>query len=153
MKTAETFLKNHPKITTIITGMLSRDKRYFFRRGKINETNMILKAKCNNLPQTYFMNQEDDCVKSDLILDKNLYYKYFLHLVETGNEKFSKTIYLFLKQFLTEYRHPSSSPSFLCPSAPSLHSISLSSPSLPSSLVSPPPPDLLLPSSTAVFLL
>ena len=121
MKIAETFMKNHPKITTVITGMLQRDKTYSFRQAKIDETNKILKAKCKNLPQTYFMDQDDDWVKSDLILDENLFYKDFLHLAETGNEKFSKTICLFLKQFLTEFRHPSSSsPSFLCSSAHSL---------------------------------
>ena len=80
MKIAETFMKNHPKITTIITGMLPRDKTYSFRQAKIDETNKILKAKCKNLPQTYFMDQDDDWVKSDLILDKSLYYKDFLHL-------------------------------------------------------------------------
>ena len=30
MKIAETFMKNHPKINTIITGMLQRDKTYSF---------------------------------------------------------------------------------------------------------------------------
>ena len=93
-------------------------------------------------------------IGSRVILDENLYYKDILHLAEFGNEKISKTICLFLKQFLTEFRHPSSSStSFLCPSAPSLLSSLLSSPSLPSSLVSPPPSDLLLPSSTAIYLL
>ena len=126
MKIAETFMKNHPKITTIITGMLPRDKTYSFRRAKIDETKKILKAKCKNLSQTYFMDQDDDWVKGDLILDENLYYKDFLHLARTGNEKFSKTIWFFLKQFLTEFRHPSlSSPSFLCPSTYSLLSPSL----------------------------
>ena len=38
------------------------------------------------------MDQDDDRVKSDLKLDENLYYKDFLHLAESGNEKFSKTI-------------------------------------------------------------
>ena len=52
-------------------------------------------------------------------------------------EKFSKTICLFLKQFFTESRHPppSSSSSFLCSLAPSLLSLSLTSPPLSSSLV------------------
>ena len=88
-------MKNHPNITTIITGMLPRDKTYSFRRAKIDETNKILKAKCKNLSQTYFMDQDDDWVKGDLILDENLYYKDFLHLARTGNEKFSKTIWFF----------------------------------------------------------
>ena len=69
MKIAETFMKNKPKITTIITGMLPRDKTYSFRRAKIDETNNILKVKYRNLPQTYFVEQDDDWVKSDLTLD------------------------------------------------------------------------------------
>ena len=72
MKIAEKFMKNHPKITTIITGMLPRNKAYFFRRAKIVETNKILKSKCKNLPQTCFMDQDDDWVNGDLTLDKNL---------------------------------------------------------------------------------
>ena len=60
MKIAKTFMKNQPKMTTIITGMLPRDKKYSFRRDKIDETNNILKAKCMNLPQTYFVEQDDD---------------------------------------------------------------------------------------------
>ena len=42
MKIAETFMKNHPKINTIIAGMLPRDKTYSFRRAKIDETIEIL---------------------------------------------------------------------------------------------------------------
>ena len=60
MKIAETFMKNQTKITTIITGILPRDKTYSFRRAKIDETNNILKAKCMHLPQTYFVEQDDD---------------------------------------------------------------------------------------------
>ena len=41
------------------------------------------------------MDQDGNWVKSNLILDENLYYKDFLHLAETGNETFSKTIYYF----------------------------------------------------------
>ena len=97
IKIAEAFMKNHPKRTTILTGMLPRGKTYSFWRAKIDETNKLLKAKCKDLTVTYFMDQDDDLVKSDLILDENLYYKDFLHLAETGNKKFSKTICLFLK--------------------------------------------------------
>ena len=50
-----------------------------------------------NFPQTYFVEQDDDWIKSDLTLDENLYYKDFLHLAESGNVKFSKTICIFLK--------------------------------------------------------
>ena len=56
-----------------------------------------------------FMDQDYDWVKSDLTLDGNFHYKDFLHLGESGNDKFSKNICLFFKQFLTELRHPSPS--------------------------------------------
>ena len=95
-------------VDQIIVGMLPWDKTYSFRRAKMDEANNTLKAKCMNLPQTNFMDQDHDWVKSDLALDENLYYKDFLHLAESANEKFSKTICLFLKQFLTEFRYPSS---------------------------------------------
>ena len=78
--------------------MLPRDKMYSFQRTKIDEANQLLKTKCKNLPQTYFMDQNGDWVNSDMVLNKNFYYKDFLYLVETGNEKFSKSICLFLKQ-------------------------------------------------------
>ena len=42
MKIAETFMKNHPKITTIITGMLPRDKTYSFRRNARTSRKHIL---------------------------------------------------------------------------------------------------------------
>ena len=66
-----------------------------FRRTKIDATNQILKAECNNLPQTYFMDQEDDWVKSNMVSNESFFYKDFFHLVETGNENFSKSIFLF----------------------------------------------------------
>ena len=95
------------------------------------------------------MDQDNDWVKSDMMLNENCYCKDFLHLVETANEKFPKSICLILKQFFTESKHPPSlSPSScLCPSATSFLSPSLSSPPLLSSLVSPPPSSLRPPSA------
>ena len=89
IKIAETFIKYQSEITTIIIGMLPRDNAYSFWIAKLDETRKILKEKCKNLPQTYFIDQDEDWVKSDLILGENLYYKDFLHLAETGPEKFS----------------------------------------------------------------
>ena len=71
MKIAETFVKNNPK-TAIITGMLPRGKTYSFQWAKIDETNKILKAKCKNLRQTYFIDQDHDRVRGDMIFDENL---------------------------------------------------------------------------------
>ena len=61
MKIAETFTKNQPKITTIISGMLPRGKAYSFQQGNIDEANGTLKAKCMSLPQTYFMHKMMTC--------------------------------------------------------------------------------------------
>ena len=141
MRIAETFTKNQAKITTIITCTLPRDNTYSFRQVKINETNNILKAKCMNLLQTYSIE------KDDLTLDENLYYKDFLHLAESGNEKLFKTICLFVQAVFNRTQASIIIITIiLCPPAPSLLSPSLSSPPLPSSLVSPPPSDLVLPS-------
>ena len=48
MKIPAIFMKNHPKITTIITGMIPRNKTHSFRQAKIDKTNGILKVKCKN---------------------------------------------------------------------------------------------------------
>ena len=42
-----------------------------------------------------FMDQDDYCMKSDFILDENLYYKDFIHLAENGGENFSITFVCF----------------------------------------------------------
>ena len=56
-------------VDQIITGMLPMNKTYSFWQAKMNEANNILKAKCMILPQTYFINQDNDWVKGDLTLD------------------------------------------------------------------------------------
>ena len=78
--------------------MLTIDKAYSFRRTKFDETNQILRTECKNLPQTYFMDQGDNWVKSNIALNENICCKNFVCLLETGDEKFSKTICFFLKQ-------------------------------------------------------
>ena len=86
MKIAKTFTKN-PKINTIITGMLPREKTYSFQQITINEMNKVLKAECKSLPQIYFIKQNDGWVKSNIGLKEKFYFKYILHLMETGYEK------------------------------------------------------------------
>ena len=106
MKIAETFTKNHPKLTTIITRMLPRDKTYFFRRAKIDETSQISKAKCKSLLKKNFQDQDDDWVKSDMILNENFYYKDFLCLVETGNGAIFYICLFIFNSFFAESKHP-----------------------------------------------
>ena len=45
MKIAKTFMKKHPQLNTITTGLLPRDRTYPFWGTKIDQTNQILKAK------------------------------------------------------------------------------------------------------------
>ena len=101
IKITKTFTKRCPKTSTIITGMPPKDKTYSFRRTKIDKKNQILKAKSKKNPQTYFTNQDDDWLKSHMVLNEKFYCKDFLHLVETGNEKISKSFYLILKLLFT----------------------------------------------------
>ena len=94
-KFTKTFMKKQPKINTIMTGILPREKTYSFRQTKIDRKNQILKIKCKNLRPTNVMDQDDNWVKSDMTLNENFYHKDFLHLVETGNKDFYKSTSLF----------------------------------------------------------
>ena len=71
IKTTKTFTKKHSKVNTIITTMLPMDKTDSFQQTTINETNMKLKAKCQSLPQTCFMNRDNYWVKNNTILNEN----------------------------------------------------------------------------------
>ena len=57
LKTDKKFTKKYPEIRTITTTMLQDDKKYSFWRTKLDEKNQLLKTKCNNFPQTYFLDQ------------------------------------------------------------------------------------------------
>ena len=55
--------------------------------------NKILKEECKNLPQIYFMKDDDEWVKSAIVWNEKFHLKDSLPLVETGNGKSS---YLFV---------------------------------------------------------
>ena len=69
-----------------------------------------VKSEMRKPLKNYFMHQDNSWVKSDMLLNENVYYIIFPHLLETNNERFFKSIFLILKYFFTESRHP---PSFL----------------------------------------
>ena len=54
MKIAKTFMKNQPKITTIITGMLPRDKTYSFQLAKIDGKKKHIKSDMHEPPSSIF---------------------------------------------------------------------------------------------------
>ena len=71
----------------IITGII-KGQEVLFSRNKNRSDKPDVKRKMKERPAN-FMDQEDDWVRSDLELNKNLYYKDFFHIGETCNEKFS----------------------------------------------------------------
>ena len=96
----------YPKINAIIILVCYQEKRCtLLKKKKIVETNKILKAKYKNLPETYFMDQDSNWLKSNMVLSENVYYKNIIHLVETCNERYFKSICLFLIQNQDIHHH------------------------------------------------
>ena len=87
------------KLNTTIAGILPQYKWHSIRWTAACETNKILNAEWKILPQICFMVQDDNWVRSNMMLDK----RFYLQLVKYGNENFAKSTYLFLKQFLQNH--------------------------------------------------
>ena len=81
-----------PDIKVIVTGLLPRDLNWSSRRDKIKMTNKYLKSLCRTRLHFYFMKQDVDWTSDAGQLNETLYYTDCLHLIETGNEKFAKSI-------------------------------------------------------------
>ena len=81
-----------PDIKVIVTGLLPRDLNWSGRRDKIMKTNKYLKSLCHARSNLYYMKQDVDWTSDAGQLKQKLYYTDCLHLIETGNEKFAKSI-------------------------------------------------------------
>ena len=105
-----------------------------------------------NFLELYFVEQDNDWDKNNMMLNKKLYFKDSLHLVKAGTEKFAKSICLFLKTSFTESRHSSLLSSFSCSPAPLLviTIIIIIILTIIISINTGPPSTLLLPSTLAV---
>ena len=71
---------------------VTRGTGILFSASKNRLDKADIKSEIKNLPQTYFMDEDDDWVKNDMMPNENFYFKDFLQLVETGNDKFSNSI-------------------------------------------------------------
>jgi len=91
LNTGSTFKKRSPKSSIIITGLLPRDINPSARRNKIKMVNFILKEKC--LEKGFvFVVPDSGWLFPNRMLNTDLFYKDYLHLVEKGNDKFADSI-------------------------------------------------------------
>lgn len=87
------FQEKRPGVKIIVTGLLPRDADWTYRRDKIIKTNKYMKLLCKDkLKDFYFMKQDVDWTLKDGKLNEKLFYTDCLHLIETGNDKFAKSI-------------------------------------------------------------
>ena len=75
---------NHLKI--VINGILPCDERNMVRRQKSFIVNKLLKNSCNSYSNTniHYLSPDEDWICENGHLDKSLFYKDNLHLIENG---------------------------------------------------------------------
>ena len=83
---------NHLKI--VINGILPRDERNTVRRQKSFIVNELLENKCTNYSNTdiHYLSPDGDWIRENGHLDKSLFYKDNLHLIEKGYLKLALSI-------------------------------------------------------------
>ena len=83
---------NHLKI--VINGILPRDERNTVRRQKSFIVNELLENKCTNYSNTsiYYLSPDGNWIRENGHLDKSLFYKDNLHLIEKGYLKLPLSI-------------------------------------------------------------
>ena len=84
--------ENNPLLKVVITGLLPRDLENTSRRYKIIQTNKFLKRYCRQFSNFTYMKQDDGWILHNGLLNEELYYSDHLHLIESGNHKFAKSI-------------------------------------------------------------
>ena len=89
---ARSIYHRYPNIEVIVSGLLPRGIHWSTRRVKLNKTNPYLRNYCKKSNKVTFMHQNPDWTLSDNSLNKELYYKDHLHLIENEKIKFSKLI-------------------------------------------------------------
>ena len=100
--------KYHQRIKVIISGILPRDDIHSPRRDKIQLINYMLKEKCADTPNVYFLDHERDWLWDDDRINANFFYQDDLHLVAKGNYKFSKEICSFICHVKNSQHHEQS---------------------------------------------
>ena len=112
------FQEKRPGIKVIVTGLLPRDFDWSYRRDKIIKTNIYLeKLCCTKVKDFFYMRQDSDWTLEGGELNSNLYHTDCLHLIETGNEKFAKSIANVLYRVIEgrEIDYPSDESDFIRP--------------------------------------
>ena len=112
------FQEKRPGIKVIVTGLLPRDFDWSYRRDKIIKTNIYLeKLCCTKMKDFFYMRQDSDWTLEGGELNSNLYHTDCLHLIETGNEKFAKSIANVLYRVIEgrEIDYPSDESDFIRP--------------------------------------
>ena len=111
------FQEKRPGIKVIVTGLLPRDLDWSYRRDKIMKTNVYLEKLCRTRLNLYYMKQDIDWTSDAGQLNQKFYHTDCLHLIETGNEKFAKSIANVLYKVIEgrELDYPSDENDFICP--------------------------------------
>ena len=82
-------LEKAPKSNIILTGILPRDKYKSKKRNKLYEVNSYLNSFCKTEKNMSYMGQGSGWILNSHLLDKSLYCKDHLHLIEHENAKFA----------------------------------------------------------------
>ena len=90
-----TIQEKKPNANFIVSGLLPRDQEISFRRDKIKLVNQKLRKWCRSgkVRNVHYLKPGKDWTEPDGRLVERYYFTDFLHLVEEGYEKFSKSIY------------------------------------------------------------
>ena len=79
-------------VKIFLTGLLPRNLNKSKQRNKILTVNSYLKESCKDETNIYYLQQDCNWVHKDQSLDTSLHYKYYLHLLEPGSDKFASRI-------------------------------------------------------------
>jgi len=90
IKIGKVFERRCLKANIIIAGLLPRDKFLTNRRINISKVNINLQNYCH-LHNFYFVCEQNWTLNNNNI-DESLFYQDYLHLIERGNEKLSRSI-------------------------------------------------------------
>ena len=95
----KSLLEKAPKSNIILTGILPRDEYKSKRRNKLCKVNSYLNNSRKTEKNMLHMDQGSGWILNSHMLDKSLYYKDHLHLIENGNAKLASKISNTIRNF------------------------------------------------------
>ena len=87
IKTGKVF-QEESVVNIIFNRSLSTTLERSKERNKTLKVHHYLKKFCKDETNKYYLEQDSNCVHKDQSLNTSLYYKDYLHLIESGNDKF-----------------------------------------------------------------